>query len=371
MRAEENTGDKPKTRRRILLDLTDLLSLMADGIDVTMKVIAERYRGGTSSREATRIYSAMAQTARGLGFTVENVQASSREPGVISVDDPVGLWDAVQGELNSLPQVKFAPFEKVSPEERTSTSKELVAHFGVRLTTLHNWLKRGLPNTRVSGRGQGGINLRFSIPEAEGWLAWAIKKGYVFHDPREGRVSAEVARPRLREIREKIGASVGKFAELLDVEKTALLSWITEPGHGVTVTKTIPKIVLDTAELLLETTREPYRKWAQVDITKEDLKKALEDAYGVRSVAAKALGVAQATVTDLADRWGLSYAKPKAPLVTSVTRQAIRDAMAQAGNRIYKAAPLLGVSNSSLQRLIHAYGLEGELGYRKYRRGGP
>ena len=157
------------------------------------------------------------------------------------------------------------------------------------------------------------------------WLL-ELTSRYKLQDYKKERIPIEEARPLLRQIKEDLGVSISRFAELLGIKKHKLRSYLQPKASYTRGGKTyyiqaVPKIVVDNAvQLLSLSSAEPlhlgmvYSSGDKLFLAIDDNKVlAFEDQPEVRVVR---LGVTsnlvpenELTILDLIDTWGISQAK--------------------------------------------------------------
>jgi hypothetical protein len=117
---EEGLDPGERARRRRLLDLVDVLTLMSQGQEIVTADLWPRLRGKKpDARQSERLFGELKQISRELGCDMRRAQ-TEQERWVIEFDDTVALWDAVNKELDSfvrIQDVNRGPGRKSTPEE--------------------------------------------------------------------------------------------------------------------------------------------------------------------------------------------------------------------------------------------------------------
>ena len=109
------------------------------------------------------------------------------------------------------------PSLKTTQEERfvVGSAADLAAFYGVSITTVQNWLNKGLPGKRGS-RGKGSA--RFYLPEVTEWLkenVWCPRKAATSEDLEAEKLKIEVATKSLK-LQQLAGALVDRKSEKAD-----------------------------------------------------------------------------------------------------------------------------------------------------------
>jgi excisionase family DNA binding protein len=228
--------------------------------------------------------------------------------------------------------------------KRDATVPEAAASLGIPKPTIYNWIrKHGLPHRRE------GRKILVSISEIEAWGEAREKAGRRVATSEDVRVRApsDLARPRLREIRNYLGLTNERFAELLGpgVSKNQVARWLATRADRET--RSIPQSVLDRAEVLLDTQlARTTGRTATQRVGPEDLRAALQAAGGKIGKAASLLGIHPQTLSKLAADLGVQLKRDRVPVGVARPRLlAIRNQLNLA-NGFY--AELLGVPEVTL-----------------------
>lgn len=209
-------------------------------------------------------------------------------------------------------------FESAKPpskRRRTATVAEVARQIGVSKPVIHSWVRRhGLPHTKKKGR------TFLDVTEVEEWAAERERRGVrvaTARDVRE-RIPAEVARPRLKEIRDYLGLTNARLSELLGVSKNTVDTWLAERRERSG--RSIPASAMEKAEQLMETQLAlTVRRTAAQRISPSQLRSALKEARGVRG-AARILEVSQESVRKLAQDYGIEARPARVPVETARPR---------------------------------------------------
>lgn len=173
---------------------------------------------------------------------------------------------------------------------RDLTPAEVSRSLGVPTSTIYQWVRdQGLPHDRV---GKKKKRIRLSLPEVEEWAKAreAAGKRVALSEDWRVRVPAEQARPRLREIRDYLGLSNERFAELLGISKQQVVRHLADRWQRRS--QSIPHSVMMRAEALLDTTLSRSTRTTKTQrITKQQLEKALKENGGRILATARALGI--------------------------------------------------------------------------------
>lgn len=347
-------------RKRLLLDLVDLLSLVSEGRPITTEDLWTRVLGreGYDERQAERHFRALADLVHELGFKLSR-EPSDGESGLwgIVFDQPAETWDAVNGELASLSGVREPERQEKTKKrvDRKATTKEVEERFGVKWSSILYWIKKGLPHS-VERFGKVRKRHLFNIEEVENWL-----KARTTESPSTGKYQVErtpssEATPRLRVVKDKLNLSRVEMAKLLEISENTLSDWLTGK------TATIPEHYVALAESLVDVEEKRLSKIRPV--TRSEVEAVLK-ATRSKSEAARRLKVSYRFIDDLIEKYDLEGEKDWSPVVTRFYPGQVREVMKRADNVLYKAAKFLGISIHAMIKLIREYGLEGEFEIRE------
>jgi len=246
--------------------------------------------------------------------------------------------------------------------DRTSTAKEAQKELGVSRYTLTRWCQAGAPHDVRPGK-RGGKQYFYDINELKNWLRGEVgsrppeKRGTLGAGIIDVRIPIKEATERLAEIKDLLGVSIDRFAELLEVGRNYLRNYLYPHISGF---KTAPRDIVSRAEFLLETEAP-----AKLDIPEGKVIEALRIEQGTRRQAAIRLGIYPRTLDRLVKKYGLeSYVKIR-KVADRISEQELRAALAKSRNNKKEAAKLLKISYSALKDLIKSLGLEEELKSRR------
>ena len=345
-------------RKRRLYNLVDLLSLVAEGGPVTTEDLWTRVLGregyvtsrSSDARQAERHFRALVDLVRELGFKLyrreqEGDEAGNQAKWQIVFDQPVETWDAVNDALEQISDVIETPRQAGKRKsERTLTMAQVADEIGVSRTAVLHWLKLRVPHTLAM---EPRRHYLFDLKEVEEWLLRRRADSWVWRSHGLERMPVDEARPVLLDVKNKLNLGVEEFAELLDVPKSTLDLWLWRSDAPP-----IPKEKVEAAKVLLEL-EEPRLSIGR-KVTKKDVEQAIRDAKGVKTKAARQLGVDRSTLDDWIKRYGIE-APDRGPLVARFYPDQIRAAMRKVDNVVYKAAGILGISNIGLAKMIREY----------------
>ncbi len=241
---------------------------------------------------------------------------------------------------------------------RDLSGNKLSKAFGVACTTITKWVRQGLPHDVAGGKQKP--QRKFNLEESEAWVLGAVRAGLI-RDPRRPMISKEEAADRVRSVIDDLNLSIGKAAEMASVPDGTLAVLY----HGKTKGNRVSLELVQSIEALRDvlprplTAAEKQRKHRSLPPI-EVMRRALKKAGGQAAQAARELGMDPSTLTQAATRLGIPYQKKPAPISSIVSRQDLVDAMEGSGHRIAGASRTLGVSTSTVNRLIKHYGLTDE-----------
>jgi DNA-directed RNA polymerase specialized sigma24 family protein/transcriptional regulator with XRE-family HTH domain len=283
------------------------------------------------------------------GIELAAVQASVL-PAIEHAERLAEAYQAMRG--------RPAPPRRVPKKKyvRGQTLKQVSAGLGVSEGCIYKWMSLGLPYDDLRKPGsKKGVN-RFSLDEVR---AWAMRRKAEGHQIEMGRKRVPIgpARERLLEIREFLGLSQDRMAELLGVKAITFKVYLGTGGPWKKTT-TVPQEVVDRAEALLDTElASPFSMTRLQRISCDDFVSAWEKGGGTVRGAAVLLEISRESARKLADMCGV-YVRPQAePVVLRVDSADVKRAMAEHDNVIAAAGRSLGLSPSGMAIAIKEYGL--------------
>jgi excisionase family DNA binding protein len=238
------------------------------------------------------------------------------------------------------PGKRFRPLSMAG--RRTQTVAQVAEELGVAKPVIYSWIRRhGLPHDRKEGE-----RILLNLEEVKEWANLRERRGIrvaTSEDVRE-RVPIGVAAPRMREVRDYLGLSNERMAELIGVETSTLAQWLAKRTEREK--RSIPVSALERAEDLLNTEIARSTRTTKTQrITASDVETALADNRGMVTHAARALGISLEAFRKVAADLGVRYGE-RLPVEDARPRLlAVRNHLRLA-NQYY--ADLLGVPKVTL-----------------------
>lgn len=244
--------------------------------------------------------------------------------------------------------------------------KKAADALGIAYSRVKSWItKAGAPHRREPhGKRE---RLFVDLGELEHWSMAAVAEGRI-RDYKAQRVTipAKEARARLSAVRQRLNLSVRRMAEAIGVKKSRLGPYLGH-GSGGKKLKVVPLSVVEAAESLvgfMEPLTEYEKRTRRSAPSMASVREALAAAGGSVSRAAKALGVSDPVIRGLAQAGGIPIKVRAGPAWEFISAEDVVDVMSKTGDRITKAAVLLGIGSASLSCLIQHYGLRGQFDIR-------